>query len=280
MHTVLISGVSSGIGQAAAEVMLKNNWRVYGSVRKAGDAAALSTAYPSSFHELIFDVTDAASRRQGVQQIESNGHQLQALVNNAGIAVSGPIETMDESRYRQQYEVNVFGLLGLTKDCLPLLHKAREAGISPVRIVNISSVSGILTSPFTSIYSSSKFAVESITDGLRRELLPFGIDVVSVAPGPVKTPIWKKGLGQTEGYTGTRYAYILEKLPAYIANAEAGAIPAEAIGQRIYEVLSKQRVKPFHLLMKKAWLVRLLRYFPKRRMDKFTAKRLSENSRY
>lgn len=277
---VLISGVSSGIGQAAAQLLLARNWRVYGSVRKAGDAAALAEAYPNSFHELVFDITDGEARRQGVASIVNNGHQLQALVNNAGIALSGPLENLPEAAVRQQFEVNVFGTLGLTRDCLEQLHTARAAGCTAVRIVNISSVSGILTSPFTSLYSASKFALESLTDGLRRELLPFGIDVVSVAPGPVLTPIWDKALGQTAVYEHSRYAFVLDKLPNYIRNTKATALPAETIAQGIYAALTDTKPKAFRLMIPKAGLVKLLRWLPKRQMDRLVWKNLNADRRY
>jgi len=280
MKTVLISGVSTGIGRATALRLLENGWRVYGSVRKSADAVELTNAFPQSFHALVFDVTDAEDRRRGVATIQANGHTLHALVNNAGIAVSGPLERIAEADYRKQFEVNVFGMLGLTQDCLPLLHAAKESGVSPVRIVNISSVSGMLTSPFTALYSASKFAVESLTDGFRRELLPFGIDVVSVAPGPVKTPIWDKAESGTEVYENSRYAFILEKLPAYLANTKAAAIPAEDIAVRVHEVLEAANPSPYHLLMPKAWLIKLLRWLPKRRMDKLVWKNLNASQRY
>lgn len=277
---VLISGVSTGIGHAAAEKMLVSGWRVYGSVRKLDDAKVLQTAFADRFHPLLFDITDSPARKQAVDSIAANGHQLQALVNNAGIAVSGPLETLTEADYRRQFEVNVFGTLGLTRDCLPYLHLAKEAGAGRVRIVNISSVSGILTSPFTSLYAASKFALESLTDGLRRELLPFGIDVLSVAPGPVLTPIWDKGLGQTAAYADTRYAFVLEKLPNYIRNTKASALPATDIAEGIYAALTDAKPKAFHLMMPKAWLIKLLRWLPKRRLDRLVWKNLDANRRY
>ncbi len=285
MHTspppcVLISGVSTGIGLAAAEKMLAHGWRVYGSVRKLDDAKALSAAFPDRFHALLFDVTDSEARKLAVDSISAKGHQLQALVNNAGIAVSGPLETLTEADYRRQFEVNVFGTLGLTRDCLPQLHAAKEADFKAVRIVNVSSVSGVLTSPFTSLYSASKFALESLTDGLRRELLPFGIDVVSVAPGPVLTPIWDKGLGQTAAYAGTRYEFVLEKLPNYIRNTKASALPATRIAEGIYAALTDTQPKAFRLMMPKAWLVKLIRWLPKRRLDRLVWKNLDANRRY
>ena len=278
--TVLISGVSSGIGRATAKRLLMEGWRVFGSVRRAGDAHPLSSHHPDDFVELVFDITDTLARRKAVAEIKQSGANLQALVNNAGIAITGPLETLDEADYRKQFEVNVFGTLGLTQDCLPLLHATNEAGRGPVRIVNVSSVSGILTNPFTAIYSASKFALESLTDGLRRELLPYGIDVISIAPGPVKTPIWNKGLEQTEAFKHPRYEFVLEKFPAYVKKAKEMAIPAEQVAHCIYEVLTIKKPKPYHLLIKNAWLIRVITKFPKRMMDRMAWKRLNQNRRY
>lgn len=278
--TVLISGVSTGIGRAGAEKLLSEGWRVYGSVRKAGDAQELSTAYPERFHELVFDVTDPTARQAGVATIKQNGHTLRALINNAGIAVSGPLENISEEDVRRQFEVNVFGLLGLTQDCLPLLHESKAAGIEKVRIINVSSVSGIFASAFTALYSASKFAVEALTDGLRRELMPFDIDVISVAPGPVKTPIWQKAADRAHVFENSRYAFILDRLPAYLENTEKSAIPAALIAHRFYEVLTTDRPRPFNLLMSKAWLMKIVRHLPKRMQDKMVWKNLNSSKRY
>ncbi len=279
---VLITGVSSGIGLAIAQRLLadKDFDHVYGSVRKAADAENLSLAYPERFTGLVFDVTDAAAREAEVGRIESDGRQLTALVNNAGIALSGPLELLKEEEYRRQFEVNVFGLLGMTQACLPQLHAARAAGADRVRIVNISSVSGIITSPFTAIYSASKFAVESLTDGLRRELLEFGIDVISVAPGPVKTPIWQKATSRKGHYDGTRYEPILANMGEYIRNAEADALPASEVAQAVVKALTDDKPAPYAMVMKKKWLINLVRLMPKRMVDRLTNKRLREARRY
>ena len=279
MATVLISGVSTGIGKAAALELLARGWRVYGSVRRKEDAADLVKAHPDKFHTLIMDVTDAAARAAAIAQIQADGHQLQALVNNAGVAISGPLEVLPEAKVRQQFEVNVFGLLGLTQVCLPLLHAAQNAGVSPVRIINVSSVSGYLSSPYTSLYSASKFAVEAITDGLRRELFDFNIDVVSIAPGPVKTPIWAKASDQREVFTG-KYAHVVDKLDPYLENVMKTAIPAEVVAKKIADALEARRPRPDQIVMPKGWMIRLLRLFPKRRVDKLAVKRINSARRY
>ena len=276
--TILITGVSSGIGLTTAKYLLQRGFRVYGSTR-GGDAGASELGKEPSFIPLTFDVTDREAIHTAIQRIREAGHPLSAVINNAGIAISGPVETLSEAQYRKQFDVNVFGLLAVTQEALPLLHEAKKAGLHP-RIINIGSVSGYLTSPFTTLYSASKFAVEALTDGLRRELLPFGIDVISIAPGPVKTPIWAKGREQTEAYAGTRYEDVLAKLGPYTEAAEADGVAPEVVAAAIYKALTDPKPKPNVLVMKKSWLVRLLQLTPKRFQDRFLTKRLAENRRY
>ncbi len=275
--SILITGVSSGIGLTTANYLLDKGFRVYGSVRRGAGPHQLTEC--ESFIPLNFDVRDREGIRTGVQRILDDGARLVGLINNAGVAISGPIETVSEEEYRRQFEVNVFGLVAVCQEVLPLLHASREAGFRP-RIVNIGSVSGYLTSPFTAIYSASKFAVEALTDGLRRELLPFGIDVISVAPGPVKTPIWKKGREQTEAFKNNRYSNMLEKLGPYTEAAEADGVEPEVVAEAIYRALTEERPDPAVLVMKKGWMVKLLMWTPKRFQDRFFTKRLANNRRY
>ena len=276
--TILLTGVSSGIGHTTAGYLLDRGFIVYGSVRKGG-AAGGNLLQQERFHELVFDVTDREAVRAGVARIKENGHPLHAVVNNAGVAISGPVETLAEAQYRKQFEVNVFGLTAVIQEALPALHAARAAGHHP-RIINVSSVSGYLTSPFTSFYSASKFAVEALTDGLRRELDPFGIDVISVAPGPVKTPIWAKGRAQTEAFQNDRYRPMLERLGPYTEAAEADGVEPEVVAEAIHRVLTEKRPKPNVLVMKKSWMARALQLAPKRLQDRLFLKRLAENRRY
>lgn len=278
MTSVLITGVSSGIGLTTARTLLDHGYRVYGSVRRAEDAAKLD-GHPS-FTPLLMDVTDRPSIIAAMNTIARGENTLAAVINNAGVAVSGPLETLAEEDYRRQFEVNVFGLLAVCQETLPLLHAAREAGHANVKIINISSVSGYLTSPFTGIYSASKFAIEAITDGLRRELFDFGIDVISVAPGPVKTPIWTKAKTQTGAYEGTRYEYVLEKIDAYADNAAADGIEPQAVANNILRALRATKPRPDRLVMKKGWMAKLVTLLPKRTQDKMFLKRIKQNRRY
>ena len=275
--SILVTGVSSGIGLTTAGYLLARGFHVYGSVRRGAGPEEL-TREPG-FTVLHFDVTDRDAVRAGIRRIQDDGNRLVGLVNNAGVAITGPVETVSEAEYRRQFEVNVFGLIAVSQEALPLLHASKEAGYEP-RIVNIGSVSGYLTSPFTTIYSASKFAVEALTDGLRRELLPFGIDVISVAPGPVKTPIWSKGREQTEAFQDNRYSHMLEKLGPYTEAAEADGVEPEVVAAAIYEALTAATPRPDVLVMKKGWMAKLLKLTPKRFQDKLFAKRLAENRRY
>lgn len=275
---ILLTGVSTGIGRTTAELLLERGHRVFGTVRKLADAEQLSL-HPA-FSALKMDVTDRESIRSAMETIKASNVLLHAVINNAGIALSGPLETLAEEDYRWQIEVNVFGVLAVCQESLPLLHAAREAGETNVKIINVSSVSGHLSNPFTSMYSASKFALMAITDGMRRELLPFGIDVVSISPGAVKTPIWKKAEAQTKAYVGTRYEYLLEKLIPYVRNAAAGGVEPEAVAELLLNTLEQDRPKTDQLIMNKAWMVRLVKILPARTVDKLTARNLASNKRY
>jgi NAD(P)-dependent dehydrogenase (short-subunit alcohol dehydrogenase family) len=275
---ILLTGTSSGIGKATAQLLLDAGHHVYGTVRKPADAEQL--ALHPAFTALIMDVTDRPSIVAVMDTIRASGEPLHAVINNSGVALSGPLETLPESDYRHQFDVNVFGLLAVCQEALPLLHDARAAGINNVKIINVSSVSGYITSMFTSMYSASKFAVEAITDGLRRELLPFGIDAISVAPGPVKTPIWEKAKSQTKPYEGNRYAYVLEKLGPYTDAAAASGVTPEKVASTILKALEDERPRPDQLVMKKSYLIRLVMMLPKRMQDKMLLKNLDGNKRY
>ena len=272
MHrpATLITGVSSGIGLVTATYLLDRGMRVYGSLR--GDDVPAELANRPGFTPLRFDVRDRAAVGDAVTTIRQSGDALVGLVNNAGVAIPGPVETLGEAEYRRQFDVNVLGLIGVCQEMLPLLHAARERGERP-RIVNVSSVSGYLTAPYMTFYSASKFALEALTDGLRRELLPFGIDVVSVAPGPTKTPIWEKGSTQLQAFQDNRYAHLHDQIGPYTQAAHRGGVEPEAVAEAIYAALTDPRPKPHVLIMNKRWLARLVRHMPKRMQDRFLTKR-------
>lgn len=275
---ILLTGVSTGIGYTTAKTLLEAGHTVWGTVRKYPAPESL-TLHPA-FRALKMDVTDRASIKAAIGEIRAAGEPLHAVINNAGIAVSGPLETIAEADYRKQFDVNVFGALAVNQEALPLLHASREAGETNVKIIHVSSVSGYLTSPYTGIYSASKFATEAIVDGLRRELMPFDIDVLSVAPGPVKTPIWTKAKTQTKAFEGTRYAHVLNQIEAYTEGAEASGVEPEQVAALILRMLEKEKPRPDQLIMNKAFIVRILLHLPKRMQDKIFQRNIKSSKRY
>lgn len=180
--TVLVTGASTGIGEASALHLSRLGFRVLAGVRRPEDAERLSGGGLESVH---LDVTDADSIAAARRTLPDAG--LAGLVNNAGIAVAGPLEFLPIDQIRRQYEVNVIGQVAVTQAFLPALRAARG------RIVNVSSIGGRLALPLAGPYSSSKFALEGLSDSLRRELRSQGVEVVLIEPGAVKTPIWRKG---------------------------------------------------------------------------------------
>ena len=195
MKSVVVTGVSTGIGHAAAKVLAQKGFHVFGSVRKEADAERLKKELGDRFTPLIFDVTDEAAIRRAAEEVRAalKGETLAGLVNNAGIAVSGPLIEVDPDDFRKQMDVNVTGPFLVTQAFAPLLGTDKSLKGEPGRIVNISSVGGIRAMPFIGPYAASKFAIEGFSEALRRELMLFGIRVVVIGPGPVKTPDSPRG---------------------------------------------------------------------------------------
>lgn len=191
--SVVITGISSGIGYYLAKEYDQKGYRVFGTIRSESDRERLSKELPK-VHLLMCDVTDEQAIQEAAKEVEVKlaDHGLDILINNAGVVVSGPLMIMDMKEFHQQYDINVFGLLRVTQAFLPLLGATEKPAGQPGTIINISSVTGKIGFPFVGAYSSSKFAVEGLSHSLRRELLPFGIKVVIIGPASVKTPIWEK----------------------------------------------------------------------------------------
>src|SRR5512138_3536081 len=209
MKSVVVTGVSTGIGWGIAKVLLQHGFRVFGSVRKTQDADRLSKEFGQTFVPLLFDVTDEAAVQAAARQVSEQleGETLFGLVNNAGIAVPGPLMHLPTDDFRHQLEVNLVSVLIVTKAFLPLLGADRSLRGEPGRIVNISSTSGKHGFPFVGAYVTSKHGLEGFSETLRRELMFYGIDVIIVAPGAIATPIWDKAdQVDISAYKNTEYA--------------------------------------------------------------------------
>jgi NAD(P)-dependent dehydrogenase (short-subunit alcohol dehydrogenase family) len=185
---VVVTGASTGIGAACARLLDEQGYRVYAGVRRDKDGTALRRGASERLMPLKLDVTDADSLRAAAERVESEvGEEgLAGLVNNAGIAVMGPLEVLPLDDVRRQLEVNVVGVVATTQAFLPALRRAKG------RIVNVGSLSGTMAAPFLGAYSASKFALEALTDAFRMELSPWGIGVSIVEPANTATPIWDK----------------------------------------------------------------------------------------
>jgi NAD(P)-dependent dehydrogenase (short-subunit alcohol dehydrogenase family) len=194
MQSVVITGVSTGIGFAAAKLLLARGFHVFGSVRKQADADRLRGEFGANFTPLLFDVTDEAAVLAAAREVRAalKGETLTGLVNNAGIAVAGPVLELAADQFRLRMDVNVIGPIIATQAFGPLLGSDPSLKGPKGRIVMISSVAGRSGNPLASAYSASKHAIEGLSEALRREMMLFGIDVIIVAPGAVKTPIWSK----------------------------------------------------------------------------------------
>ena len=173
--TVLITGASSGIGEEAVKALLAAGYTVYAGARRVDRMKGLSEA---GAHLLTLDVTDDASMATAVQTILQEAGRIDVLINNAGYGSYGALEDVPPQEARRQFDVNIFGLARLTQLVLPTM-RAQRSG----RIVNVSSIGGKFGEPFGSWYHATKFAVEGLSDSLRMELHPFGIDVVVIQPG-------------------------------------------------------------------------------------------------
>jgi NAD(P)-dependent dehydrogenase (short-subunit alcohol dehydrogenase family) len=277
MRSVVITGVSTGIGWASAKLLLDRGFRVFGSVRKAADAERLRNEFGANFTPLLFDVTDEAAIRAAAGEVRGhlNGETLAGLVNNAGIAVAGPVFDLAVAEFRKQIDVNVIGPFMVTQAFGPLL--GADPGLSGPkgRIVMVSSLAGKNGNPLISAYSASKHAIEGLSEGLRRELMLFGIDVVIIAPGAVKTPIWDKAEEvDVSIYRNSPFFAALEKIRAFMLTLATKGLPAERIAEIIATALTTASPKTRYQIAPDPLFQLVAATLPKRTVDRILAKRL------
>lgn len=246
MKSVVVTGVSTGIGWGITKVLTKNGVHVFGSVRKAEDGERLKSEFGDLFTPLLFDVTDEAAVAQGARTVRDalNGATLFGLVNNAGIAAPGPVLNQPIDEFRNQLEVNITGQVIVTQAFAPLLGVDTDLKGEPGRIVMISSVAGKNGAPFLGAYAASKHGLEGVSESLRRELMLFGIDVVIVGPGAVATKIWDKAEDvDVTQYQNSPFAPALDRIKEYmIANGKKG-FPPEKLGRVVWKALTTANPK-------------------------------------
>jgi NAD(P)-dependent dehydrogenase (short-subunit alcohol dehydrogenase family) len=277
MRSVVITGASTGIGWATAKMLLDRGFRVFGSVRQQADADRLKSEFGANFTPLLFDVTDEAAVLSAAREVRAalGGETLAGLVNNAGIAVAGPLLELPIEQFRQQMDINVIGPILAVQAFGPLLGSDPEWKGPKGRIVMISSVAGKSGNPLTSAYSASKHAVEGLSESLRRELMLFGIDVIIVAPGAVKTPIWgKSGAAAAPDNSNSPYRVARAKMLDFAKELSEIGLPPEKIAERILEALTSPNPKVRYQIAPDPMRQLIVSTLPKRMVDKIIAKRL------
>tara|TARA_B100000131_G_scaffold167760_1_gene162116 strand:- start:920 stop:1768 length:849 start_codon:yes stop_codon:yes gene_type:complete len=278
MKSVVITGVSSGIGFSGADILCQAGYRVYGSVRKEEAAKPLLKKHPNNFIPLIFDVRDEDAIVKAANFVEndmSESDQFAGLVNNAGVALGGPFKHLDTDTFRRQLEINVLGVVSVTRNFLKLLG-AYKGSSNTGKIIMISSVSGHRAYPYMSPYSASKFALEGMSDSLRRELMMYDIDVVLIEPGPVKSEIWSKAPDiDNNPFIGTDYEESLRAFYKEVFGKANDALDTDIIGNAIKSIIENPHPKTRYVYTKDKFKeFTLPGILPDRTLDRIMAKRL------
>ncbi len=267
--TVLVTGASSGIGRACALRMDRAGWQVFATVRKDSDANRLQSDASARLQTVPLDVTDAIQVEETARVVAKavGGNGLHGLINNAGIAGGGLLEFLDPADFRQVLETNTIAPLTVTQSLIPLLRKAQG------RIVMISSEAGFSSTPLMSSYAASKFALEALTDGMRLELRPWGIDVVSVQPGAINTDIWEKARYYAEKTLRKyppgafeMYGPLLEMMTESLERPRG--VDPDKVAQTVQMILSVPRPKARYLVGRDAVFRRWLERLPTALRDK------------
>jgi NAD(P)-dependent dehydrogenase (short-subunit alcohol dehydrogenase family) len=274
--TVVITGASTGIGRACALHLDSLGLEVFAGVRKAEDGEQLAAEGSERLQPLLVDVTDAGQVEAAARQVgEAVGDRgLAGLVNNAGIAVSAPLEFIPIDELRRQLEVNVIGQVAITQALLGLLRRGKG------RVVNIGSIGGRVALPFVGPYAASKFALEALTDSLRRELRASGIEVSIVRPGGIATPIWDRGLDAADRIREklppegeSLYGSALDATRSAAADIGRNGLPPEAVAKVVEHALTARRPKTRYLVGRDAKMrAALAKVLPDRLFDRMIAR--------
>jgi NAD(P)-dependent dehydrogenase (short-subunit alcohol dehydrogenase family) len=277
MKSIVVTGVSTGIGKSIAEMLIQKRFHVFGSVRKQTDADRLRSDLGTGFTPLTFDITDEIAVHAAAKQVRDQlkGETLFGLVNNAGIAVAAPMLYLKPDDFRRQLEINVTGQLIVTQAFTPLLGADRSLNGKPGRIVNITSVSGKNGSPFLGAYAASKHALEGLSESMRRELMLYGIDVIIVAPGPIATPIWDKAEEvNAKEYRHTDYYESGKKFQKYTIAKGRSGLPPEAVSKAVFKALTSPNPRVRYAINPNPFMSWVMSLLPKRQLDAIMAKGL------
>jgi NAD(P)-dependent dehydrogenase (short-subunit alcohol dehydrogenase family) len=249
---VLITGTSTGIGRACALQLARQGFSVWAGIRNSAEAASIEQAAKETavqIRTIEVDVTDIASIRSAEKSIRSHTGDdgLYALVNNAGICIVGPVEFISLEAWRQQLDVNFFGVIAVTQVMLPLL-RAGNSKYAPCgsRIVNMGSITGEISTPLFGAYSASKFALRAMNDALRLELRPEGIHVSLIVPGTIQSEIWRKEKECVDAIVAgsparEQYGTLIDNVSSYVFSCAEQAIPAQRVADAVQQCLTSAK---------------------------------------
>jgi len=248
MRSVLVTGASTGIGRASALRLDAAGWRVFAGIRKEDDAQALREAGSDRLSPLFLDVTDAEQIAAAAELIGAGSGGLDGLVNNAGVAIPSPLETMPIDDFRRQIEINLIAHVAVTQAMLPAL---RGGG---GRVVFISSIGGRIAFPLTGAYHAAKFGIEAVGDVFRQELAPWGLRVAIVEPGSIDTPIWERGertadeIGARSPQRESLYGKAIENYRKVIRETAERGISPQKVAKVVEHALSAGRPRSRYLV--------------------------------
>lgn len=266
---VLISGCSTGIGRALANEFASHNWHVFATARKP---STIEDFKAQNVETTALDVTDEKSIKACVDSVMAKAGRIDMLINNAGLLLIGPLVELETAELRQQFETNVLGLAALTRAVAPHMIKKRAG-----KIINISSISGVLPTPFAGAYCSTKAAVTAYSYSLRMELAPFGIQVITVQPGGIKSSLSDNADKELERFKKTPYGPIQDAIVERAHASQINATPAEVFAKKLVDKLVRDKTPDFIRLGKGSILLPLIAKLPIAITDALLSKRFGLN---
>lgn len=276
MKYIVITGVSSGIGESIATELLNSDYFVLGTVRDKSDSEKFYNNYPDNFKHIICDLSQTESIKNACEEIENyiGNNLLLGLINNSGVAIGGPLMHQSIDEIKNQFEVNLFGLIHFTQKLLPLLGAELPQKKSPGRIINMSSTNGKISFPYIGAYSATKFALEALSDALRYELNIYGIKVILIEPGIIKTNMWDKAeKADISQYKNTDYYENLNEFKNEFIKIGKKGLPPQSVSKVVKNALESNNPKTRYVITNKyfsEWL--LPRILPDRYLDSLIIK--------
>jgi len=279
LKIVVITGVSTGIGRELCIKLSHAGYRVIGTVRDQLQGEKLKREIQGHFDYVVLDLLDQHAVTNFGQKIkEKTGENgIFCLINNAGVAMGGPMMLLPYEELHQQMKINFYSVFSITNALLPQMGAGFNTPFKPGMIINISSVSGIFNSPFLGPYCISKHALASMSDIYRRELAVFGIKLVLIQPGPIRTPIWGKSVPKQNPYLNTDFEAVYDALTQEIETSEKNALPVERISELVLRVMKKKNPATRYLVTKNNLMMILVSHcMPDKWMDRIFYKKFKK----